>query len=221
MPKRSKKEEPIPVPCLNISVVKCWNCRNDMLVPYFSTDVMMPWGPESFSNKQIEYAKREGCHIEERLSKTSNETYQAAICPICGEMYGMFFYHNFSYVPGNLQLFLDDDDQIIKRVENAPLTITKPESFDPDKTELGRKKIKAEKQAQMNAEFENRRCIRVKFENNRNYKYNCSYPISVGDMVKVQGKMTGMIGTVVKIVGLWDKSPNVLEVMEVVSTLKN
>jgi hypothetical protein len=40
-------------------------------------------------------------------------------------MYGDFFYHDYVYVPGDVQYFLDNDDNVIDKIINKEL-ILKP-----------------------------------------------------------------------------------------------
>ena len=114
----SKKEKPKFEPCINISVEPCWKCKEEMRVAYYSDNLQMPYGPSNFTDKQIEIGRSAGCKIDLAFSKTMQEQYLANICKNCGAFKGDFFYHDYAYVPGDIQYFLDEDDNVIKVVNN-------------------------------------------------------------------------------------------------------
>jgi hypothetical protein len=74
-----------------------------------------------FSNDLIELAKKEGCIIENRHSTTMDDEYNANVCPQCGSFIGMFFYHDYAYVPGDIQIILNEDGTVKERKENKPI----------------------------------------------------------------------------------------------------
>ncbi|NLA32776.1 MAG: hypothetical protein GX864_02410 [Mollicutes bacterium] len=118
---KKKKVEVQAKPCINISVISCWNCKSDMIDAYYSDDLSIPRGPSYFTEKQMKIAIDEGCIIKETFSKTMQVSYPASICPNCGSMHGDFFYHDYAYVPGDVQCFLDNDDNVIEKVINKEL----------------------------------------------------------------------------------------------------
>jgi hypothetical protein len=122
---KKKKVEIEAKPCINLSVISCWNCKHDMINAYYSNDISIPVGPAYFTEKQIKIALDGGCIIKETFSNTAQESYPAALCPNCGSMYGDFFYHDYVYVPGDVQYFLDNDDNVIDKIINKEL-ILKP-----------------------------------------------------------------------------------------------
>lgn len=118
---RKKKVDVQAKPCINISVIRCWNCKNEMIDAYFSDNLSIPVGPSYFTEKQIKIATDNGCIIKESFSKTMDLSYPAAVCTYCGSMHGDFFYHDYAYVPGDVQYFIDKDDNIIEKVVNREL----------------------------------------------------------------------------------------------------
>ena len=118
---KKKKVEVQAKPCINISVISCWNCKSDMIDAYYSDDLSIPRGPSYFTEKQMKIAIDEGCIIKETFSKTMQVSYPASICPNCGSMHGDFFYHDYAYVTGDVQCFLDNDDNVIEKVINKEL----------------------------------------------------------------------------------------------------
>src|SRR5690554_3996175 len=112
----SKKEK--FEPCINISIEDCWKCKKEMKVSYYSDNLQMPYGPSQFSEKQIEIAKEAGCIIDLVHSKTSNSEYLANKCGNCNSFKGDFFYHDYAYVPGDIQYFLDENDNVLSIKEN-------------------------------------------------------------------------------------------------------
>lgn len=118
---KKKKVEVQAKTCINISVISCWNCKSDMIDSYYSDDLSIPRGPSYFTEKQMKIAIDEGCIIKETFSNTMQVSYPAAICPNCGSMHGDFFYHDYAYVPGDVQCFLDNDDNVIEKVINKEL----------------------------------------------------------------------------------------------------
>jgi ssDNA-binding Zn-finger/Zn-ribbon topoisomerase 1 len=49
------------------------------------------YGPDNFTEKEIEIAKQNGVHIEKRYSRTINESYNANICNHCKTFIGKNF----------------------------------------------------------------------------------------------------------------------------------
>ena len=118
-----KKIEQVAKPCINISVISCWNCKKDMIDSYYSDDLSIPVGPSCFTEKQTKIALEEGCIIKQSFSKTMQVSYPAAICQNCGSMHGDFFYNEYAYVPGDIQFFLNSKDNIIKKVVNKEIVL--------------------------------------------------------------------------------------------------
>lgn len=100
--------------CINISVEPCWKCKENMKVAYYSDDNTMPFGPSNFTDKQIAIAREAGAHIDLVFSKTSQVEYIANICTNCGSFKGDFYYHEYAYESGDIQYFIDEDDNIIE-----------------------------------------------------------------------------------------------------------
>lgn len=204
---------------LNIIVDECWRCKNDFLVAYIE-DNCIPYGPSGFTDKQIKLAKDKGVKIDEVYSKTLDKMYKSCICPHCDSFLGDFFYHDFAYVPGNIQIELDRDDQVLKETINEEIALREKNAFDLQEenekleTELEAHKKNQEKMRR-NHELSEYNCIRVKFENGKNYPYNCPFDVKLGDTVYVEGKLQGVKGKVVKIVGKWKPFKNMQEVIKV------
>lgn len=195
-------------PCINIIVSECWKCKNDMLDTFYSNDLIIPYGPSNFTDKQLKIAMDEGCIIKESFSKTMEVSYLAALCPHCGSMKGDFFYHDYAYVPGDVQYFLDDEDNILSKVINKEL-ILRP-FIEVVKEEPVKKSPK-------NIQMHTGKCIKIKFkDSNRTYKYNCKLiDVKVGDKVSVFGKLENVVGEVVEIIGEWNYGPYMQEVKTV------
>lgn len=182
----AKKKEIIRKPydnkCLNVSITECWKCKKKMTISYYSDDQTMPYGPENFTEKQIAYAKEYGCKIEKSYSEAGiawgSHYYIANKCPHCNAIMGQFFYHDWAYVPGDIQLFLDDDDNIINKVINLQIEeiIIEPELANKIYEQI----------------------VKVRFGVGKSYEYeyvgNCQ--IIVGNKVKVTGKLEGQIGEI-------------------------
>ncbi len=49
------------------------------------------YGPERFTDQEILFAKSKGVFLENKFSKTMNETYLANTCPKCSSFIGAFF----------------------------------------------------------------------------------------------------------------------------------
>jgi hypothetical protein len=204
---------------LNIIVDECWRCKNDYLVAYIDDD-SIPYGPSRFTEKQIEIAKAKGVKIEEVHSKTMDTEYDSCVCPHCNSFLGDFFYHDFAYVPGNIQIKLDSEDNIINEVINEKIEIREHNGFDVEVDNARIEKERAEKQKGLSRlkrlyQFSDYNCVRVKFDNGKNYPYNCPFDAEVGDIVYVEGKLQGVKGEIVKIVGNWKSYKTMQEVIKV------
>jgi len=53
------------------------------------------YGPERFTDKEIEFARSKGVLIEEKFSGTMQESYLANTCPKCGAFIGQFYIHDY------------------------------------------------------------------------------------------------------------------------------
>jgi hypothetical protein len=86
---------------LNITTDECWNCHEPLKVAWITCgrkdNEGVFYGPERFNQEEIELARKNGVIIEERFSKTLQESYNANICPNCGNFIGEFFIHDFVY----------------------------------------------------------------------------------------------------------------------------
>ena len=203
---------------LNIIVSECWKCKNDYLIAYLADD-SIPVGPSYFSKKQIELAKENGVKIEMVHSKTMDTDYEACICPHCDAFLGEFFYHDFAYIDGDIQIRLNESDEIVERIINNKIVLKEHNGYDPEKE---KQKLEAEiieikrsiDRLRRNSDFSNYNCVRVKFENGKNYPYNCSFEVEIGDIVYVEGKLQGIKGKVVKITGKWSTYKTMQEIVK-------
>jgi hypothetical protein len=55
------------------------------------------YGPERFDAKEIAFARSKGVRLEEKYSRTMDETYLANSCPKCSSFIGAFFVHDYLY----------------------------------------------------------------------------------------------------------------------------
>ncbi len=204
---------------LNILVNECWKCKNDYLIAYLADD-SIPVGPSYFTERQIDIARENGVRIETVHSKTMDEDYDACICPHCEAFLGEFFYHDFTYIDGEVQYKLNENDEIIEKIVNKDIFLKEHNGYDPEvekrKLEDETKNIQKDiSRLKRNRYFSEYNCVRVKFENGKNYPYNCPFDIDVGDTVYVEGKMQGIKGKVVKITGKWKPFRNMQEIIKV------
>lgn len=202
---------------LNIYKDVCWRCKNDYLVAYMDTG-NMPYGPSGFTKRQTELARKHNVLIEEVFSKTIQDSYDTCVCPHCKSFLGDFFYHDFAYVPGHIQIELKDNDEVNDVKYNEDVKFKPHNGFDIDKEN---KRIKEEielkkrdlKKFERNFTYHDNKCVRVKFKNGKNYPYNCPFDVKVGDIVFVEGKLQGVEGTVAKIEGKWKPYKSMQEVI--------
>lgn len=80
---------------LNIGTFDCWKCKKPMKVSWITCTSF--YGPEEFSENEIKIAIENGVEIEKVYSKTSNEQYNANICPHCKTFVGKNFIRNYLY----------------------------------------------------------------------------------------------------------------------------
>ncbi len=204
---------------LNIIVDECWKCKNDFLVSYLADD-SMPVGPSYFSDKQIELAIENGVKIDLVHSKTMDTDYNACICPHCGAFLGEFFYHDFVYIEGDVQYKLNEFDVVIEKIVNNEIVLRENNGYDPEKERI---KLENEiKELEKNKtrlkrvqDYRDFNCVRVKFDNGKNYPYNCPFEVKIGDTVYVEGKLQGVKGKVIKIEGKWRAFKSMQEVIKV------
>jgi hypothetical protein len=207
---------------LNLVVNECWKCKNDYIVSYISTNVSIPYGPSNFTQKQIDLSKQYGCKIEDSFSETMQESYLAAICPVCGAMFGDFFYHDFAYQEGDVVIKLDSNNDVLDIKINRELTLREHKAYaNSDYTSnskekyISREKIKLNEMIQSRLTTHSGLCVRVRFDNNRNYLYNVKFPISIGDKVRVSGKFSDHVGTVIGITSSWRINKYMQQIVEV------
>lgn len=209
---------------LNIIIDECWRCKNDYLVAYIDDDCI-PYGPSGFTLKQKELAIAKGVKIKNVHSKTKDEDYESCVCPHCKSFLGDFFYHDFAYVPGNIQIELDAADNILRETLNEEIILREHNGFDinEDNARIEKerdKKLKTFLKFDRANDFSDYSCVRVKFENGKNYPYNCPFDVDVGDTVYVDGKLQGVKGKVVKITGGWKAFKSMQEVIKVEKVMK-
>lgn len=208
---------------LNIKVDECWRCKNDFLVAYIDNGESIPYGPSSFSEEQKKLAIAKGVLIETVFSKTMNTAYESCVCPHCKSFLGDFFYHDYTYVPGEIEIVLDENDKVKEVIKHEELTLRPFNGFD---IEEDNKRIFQERADKKNVEKKWRahekseyNCVRVKFENGKNYLYNCPFEAKIGDYVYVEGKLQGVKGRIVKVEGKWRLNKNMQEVIKIDSKI--
>ena len=70
---------------MEIVEAKCWSCGSPMKIALIEL-----YGPERFTDKEIEFASSKGVLIEEKFSGTMQKSYLANTCPKCGSFVGQF-----------------------------------------------------------------------------------------------------------------------------------
>ncbi|MBI3416933.1 MAG: hypothetical protein HY043_16705 [Verrucomicrobia bacterium] len=86
---------PLRPKMLNIVVGDCYRCHLPMKVAFIEADGM-GFPSSAFSPQEIECAKKQGCILEVRYSKTVNNRYLANVCPKCKAFIGEHYMHNYS-----------------------------------------------------------------------------------------------------------------------------
>jgi hypothetical protein len=209
----------ISKPCINISVIECHKCMNDMIVAYYSDDIVIPYGPGGFTDHQIDIARQEGCVINKAFSKTNDTSNFEAVCPVCGSIMEEYLYHEFANIPGDVQYFLDEKDEILEKIMNRKVEIRTLSDFDET---VNRKDSDVNEGSDIydsTSIFNKGICVLVKFDRFRMYHYNCRFDIKLGDKVIVDGKMSGKLGEIVEIIGEWDLHENMKEVVEIIPSI--
>jgi len=75
---------------MEIVEAPCCQCGTPMKIALIEL-----YGPDRFSDAEIEFARSHGVLIKEQLSKTMQESYFANTCPKCGAFIGQFFVHDY------------------------------------------------------------------------------------------------------------------------------
>ena len=84
---------------MQINNAECWKCGKLMKIALMLSKGTF-FGPEGFSEKQIEFAISKGVHIKQQFSKTLESSYLANTCPTCGEFIGQFFVDDYLDLDG-------------------------------------------------------------------------------------------------------------------------
>lgn len=78
----------------------CWQCSKSMLVALSGDDQgNLLYGPEGFSEVEIESGRKHGVILEMVSSKTSQAKYLANVCKACDAFVGQFFLFAHYYTP--------------------------------------------------------------------------------------------------------------------------
>lgn len=84
----------------------CWKCEKEMNVAVIrgngQTRKGSTSGPESFDDKEIRMAEKNGVLIKNHYSETMMETYKANTCPSCGTFVGQFYLFSNYYNPAEM-----------------------------------------------------------------------------------------------------------------------
>jgi len=72
--------------------IQCWKCGSDYKAAVATNDWSF-YGPDRFSQEEIEAARSHGVLLEERFSKTLEKRYVANTCPSCRSVHGSMFVH--------------------------------------------------------------------------------------------------------------------------------
>lgn len=79
-----------------ITEAPCWKCGRNMRIAMIKKGEFSNfYGPEEFTQKEIETAKQNGVYIEKQYSKTMHESYYANICNHCKAFIGEFYLRNY------------------------------------------------------------------------------------------------------------------------------
>lgn len=73
----------------------CWNCGKLVKLPFVDNTI----GAKHYKDELVEIAKQHGAKIENRFSKTREESYNASVCPHCEVMFGEHYLVNYWYSP--------------------------------------------------------------------------------------------------------------------------
>jgi hypothetical protein len=65
----------------------CWKCEAPMKLAFYQM-AGSTFGPGTFDQKELEFARSKGVVIKEQYSRTANERYLANTCPKCGSFIG-------------------------------------------------------------------------------------------------------------------------------------
>jgi hypothetical protein len=71
----------------------CWNCDKLVKLPFVDNTI----GPKHYKEELIKIANEHGATIENRFSKTRQESYNASVCPHCNQIFGEFHLSNYFY----------------------------------------------------------------------------------------------------------------------------
>lgn len=78
--------------CLHVVDAPCWKCEKIMKVAMLSCKVdQFLYGPEYFSEKDMQIARDNGVIIKNIFSKTIEDSYNANVCEHCGSFIGSFY----------------------------------------------------------------------------------------------------------------------------------
>lgn len=83
---------------LNITTSKCWHCGTPHKKCWITVGDGTFYGPEQFTQEEINLAKEKGVLIEKRYSRSLEEWYNANVCPRCGKFHGQLFIHDLLYL---------------------------------------------------------------------------------------------------------------------------
>jgi hypothetical protein len=75
---------------MEIVEAPCYQCGASMKIALVEL-----FGPDRFTNGEIEFARSQGVLIKEQFSKTIQESYLANTCPKCDAFIGQFFVHDY------------------------------------------------------------------------------------------------------------------------------
>jgi len=96
MDKTFDQQHPPDLHQMEITEDQCRDCNAPMKIAIGLMGGSF-YGPERFTDQEIQFAKSKGVCLENKFSKTVDKTYLANICPKCGSFIGAFFVHDYLY----------------------------------------------------------------------------------------------------------------------------
>ncbi len=83
-----------------IITAPCWQCNKDMILALMGNESGdFDYGPEKFSESEVQLAEQHGVLLKNAHSTTMNETYMANTCKECGGFIGQWYFFAHYYTP--------------------------------------------------------------------------------------------------------------------------
>lgn len=88
---------------MNIVETSCWKCDKPMKIALVTSDAGF-YGPEEFTEQQVQFASSKGAILKKQFSKTTKKEYLANTCGSCGNFIGEFFIHEYLYMGESFEI---------------------------------------------------------------------------------------------------------------------